>query len=363
MLRIFIHSTIPAPYRTGVFDLLKKEYDTIVFFERINDDNRNSNWFIINDKYHFLSNKKDYDLYKKEIKKINDYDIVLIYEYSTFFAMKLMLKCILKKTPYYINCDGAFIKPHPLKDLIKRFFIKRANGCLASGEYSKRYLMNFGASKKNIFMHKFSSLYEQDILSSICEVEEKANLKTNLGLENKLTAITVGQFIHRKGFDILIRSWAKVNKEYNLMIIGGGDCKPEYESLILQLGLKNIKLVDFMTPQQLKEFYKASDLFILPTREDVWGLVVNEAMANGLPVITTDKCIAGLELIQDDENGFIVPVDNDSELANKINIILSDDNLRRKISLNNLNKIKNYTIENIAKKHIEVFNNFLSKPN
>ena len=53
----------------------------------------------------------------------------------------------------------------------------------------------------------------------------------------------------------------------------------------------------------------ASDLFVLPTREDIWGLVINEAMSFGLPIITTRKCIAGTELITDGENGYLLEAD------------------------------------------------------
>ena len=53
----------------------------------------------------------------------------------------------------------------------------------------------------------------------------------------------------------------------------------------------------------------------MPTREDIWGLVINEAMAYGLPIITTDNCLAGLELIKNEENGYIIPVNNTELLA------------------------------------------------
>ena len=62
----------------------------------------------------------------------------------------------------------------------------------------------------------------------------------------------------------------------------------------------------------------AADAFVLPTREDIWGLVINEAMAYGLPVVTTDRCNAGLELIKNNVNGYVVHVDDKGELAKKL---------------------------------------------
>ena len=88
-------------------------------------------------------------------------------------------------------------------------------------------------------------------------------------------------------------------------------------------------------------------------------MVINEAMANGLPVVTTNRCIAGLELIDNGVNGFIIDVDDISELTNKIVRILEDETLLIAMSKNNLNKIKTNTVENIGKNHLRVIKNTL----
>ena len=95
-------------------------------------------------------------------------------------------------------------------------------------------------------------------------------------------------------------------------------------------------------------------MFVFPTREDIWGLVVNEAMANGLPIITTDKCVAGLELIEDGENGYIVPVENVDMLARKITFLLQNDSLRKIMAQKSLEYIKRYTIENMVVAHLKI---------
>ena len=116
-----------------------------------------------------------------------------------------------------------------------------------------------------------------------------------------------------------------------------------------------------MSKSELKEYYLASDIFVLPTRSDVWGLVINEAMACGLPVITTDRCVAGMDLIKDGENGYVVHVDDVNAFAKKCNLILNDNELKTVMSSNNLEKIRYYTVENMAKIHFDVFNDILKK--
>ena len=108
-------------------------------------------------------------------------------------------------------------------------------------------------------------------------------------------------------------------------------------------------------------YYQACDLFVLPTREDIWGLVINEAMANGLPVVTTDRCIAGLELVEDGENGYIVPVEDAEKLHLRMRAILDNDELREQMQVNNIEKMQNNTMENIVKSHVPVIDALLDK--
>ena len=120
------------------------------------------------------------------------------------------------------------------------------------------------------------------------------------------------------------------------------------------LNLINIHFVDFMPKKDLANYYKAADIFVLPTREDIWGLVVNEAMSYGLPVVTTNKCVAGSEMIVNGENGYIVPVENSDAL--KAAMISSFD-----ISAENvLRTAKNYSIEEMVQCHITAFEEWIN---
>ena len=146
---------------------------------------------------------------------------------------------------------------------------------------------------------------------------------------------------------------------YQLLIIGGGDLAPEYEKFIREHHLKNVHILGFMDKERVMKYYMASDLFVLPTREDIWGLVINEAMANGLPVITTDRCIAGRELVKNGENGYLVPAEDPDELRERMMAILADDGLRQHMKEANIGKMQDNTMENIVKSHIPVIDSLL----
>ena len=124
-----------------------------------------------------------------------------------------------------------------------------------------------------------------------------------------------------------------------------------------KLKLDNVFFVGFKSKNELKEYYEAVDIFCLQTRGDVWGLVVNEAMACGLPVITTNRCVAGLELIQDDFDGYIVDAEDYHAVADRIVHLISQPMLLQEMSRNALEIIKSYTIENMALAHGKVLSN------
>ena len=163
--------------------------------------------------------------------------------------------------------------------------------------------------------------------------------------------LSIGQFIHRKGFDVLLKAAAKLQPGADIYIVGGEPTQ-EYQELYQQLGLQNVHFLGFMKKERLLKFYQASDLFVLPTREDIWGLVVNEAMAFALPVITTDRCVAGLTLVEDGVNGYIVPVGDVDALAEKMNLAMSGDLAAMGAAA--LEKVRPYTIENMVNTHIDI---------
>lgn len=360
----------PSPYRVNFFNELGKYCNLSVLFERSpkNISDKNLKWF--DEEYigftgiylrgvnllgrYWLC----YDIVKY-LNLLRKSDIVVIGMYSTLTQAILIMIMKLLNIKYVINSDGGFIKKESaLSRYVKRILVGGAHGYLSSGKKTNEYLRYYGA-KSNIYVYPFTSSSESDLVDKIND-EEKNELKTHLGIIEKKIVLYSGQFIHRKGIDVLLKACVCLPDDCGVYIVGGKPTE-EYLSILQANKLQNIHFIDFKTPKELVSYYKAADIYVLPTREDIWGLVINEAMSYGLPVITTDNCIAGLELINNGENGFIVPVESVSELHDKLILLLSSDDLRTQISANNRLKIRKYTIEKMAKIHIQIFNQLNSK--
>ncbi len=361
MKNILILSIFPAPYRVAVFRGLAEKYQIRLYFEFVQNQNRNAKWFVESDEFTVLTTESAKQKYKEDIRDLRKYDLVLAYDYFSKRAMELMSRCIRQHVPYCINCDGAFVNRNFIKDRVKHYFVSRAAACFASGESAAHYFRFYGAKPERIHCHNFTSLTSEDIRKTPVSVDEKDKLRKKLGMDNRKTALSIGQFIPRKGYDILLKSWAGMPEEYQLLIIGGGDLAKEYVGMIDKMKLRHVHILGFMDKEHIMAYYQACDLFVLPTREDIWGLVINEAMANGLPVVTTDRCIAGLELVEDGENGYIVPVEDAEKLHLRMRAILDNDELREQMQVNNIEKMQNNTMENIVKSHVPVIDALLDK--
>ena len=354
MKRILVISSYPAPYRVAVFRGLAKYYQMDVFFEFIQDQSRSAEWFVRSDDFKVLNTPENKAAFDHCLKQVTEYDLVLAYDYNNTNAGRLIRTCIRKKVPYIINCDGAFINPHWLKDMVKRYYISHACGCFASGRHAAEYFRYYGAAEEKIHYHHFTSMSAEDIqLAAQCS-QSKGELRSALGLKDIPTAVTIGQFIHRKGFDVLLNAWKAVPQPAQLVLVGGGDLEEEYREQIRKLDLKNVYLVGFVGKEKVFQYYHASDLFVLPTREDIWGLVINEAMASGLPVIGTDRCVAAMELIENDINGYVTAVGDVPALAEAMTKILTNEAVSAQMSQRNRAKISTYTLENIVENHRRV---------
>lgn len=361
-LKALVIAEIPAPYRVDIFLEMAKNIDLDVFFQDNKDQSRSPDYFVKSGalKFSILDDQINQNIFKSTLSKIQDYDLLIAYHPVCKAALQAEWVCRRNHIPYFVNIDGAFINPNLIKDTIKRWVYRNAAGCFSGGSSATAYYLYYGVKKEKIFEYGFTSLHPEDILDGVIKKEEKENKRQELGLLNKKTIIAIGQFIPRKGFDILLKAWRLLsNIDAQLLIVGGGPDRCQYEEYITKNSLRNVKLIDFMSKDKLKEYYLASDIFVLPTREDIWGLVINEAMSFGLPVITTDRCNAGTQLIVDGENGYIVPVD-EAALAERMRALLMLPSLEE-LGQNNISKISDYTIENAAASNIQAIMSVMYK--
>lgn len=171
-----------------------------------------------------------------------------------------------------------------------------------------------------------------------------------------VVALFVGRLVDVKGVDTLLAAWQEVSVRHSdarLAFVGDG---PLRECINEVAGADaKIHLVGRMSESDVWQAYAASDFFVGSSRVEPWGLVVNEAMAAGLPTIITDRYGCGADLVMNGETGFIVCADSPSSLADVIGILVRDIKLRKKMASNAANVISGWTIEAQAKKTVDIW--------
>lgn len=359
-MKLLFVTNVPSPYRVLFFNELGKLCDLTVIYQKNSSTERNNKWKEkIGDNYSSIflkgiSTGVDKAFCPEIVKYLKkDYDAIVICGISSPTEILAIEWCKMFNRQYCIEGDGAFINSeNKFKYALKRHLISKSKICFSTCREHDKYYLHYGVKKSCIKRYRFSSLLEIDILPKLPTENEKECIRRKLNMTEKIVLLSVGRFIFCKGYDILLKAVKDFN-EIGVYIVGDTPTN-EYLEIIKQYGIKHVHFEGFKTKNELKDYYVAADFFVLPTRGDVWGLVVNEAMACGLPVITTNKCNAGLELIQNGYNGYIVNSEDVEDLKKAISIMKSSFS---DLKDNSLSTIRNYTIESMVEDHIKILSN------
>ena len=361
--RVLFISNIPAPYRIDFFDALGELYDLTVVFEARRAAGIRFNWN--DDGTHafravFLS---DGEIDETHVdRRILPYiergrfDHIVATSYGYYTETAALLKMRLLGIPYDLELDGGVVREgeNALKRLLKRFLIRGAERLFSSGAATDALFFHYGARPERVIRYPFTSLHASDLLDRAPTEQEKRALREALGVPFARVVLTIGQFIPRKGFDVLLSCCDGFDDDTGVYIIGG-EPTGEYTRIVEEKRLRNVRFLSFMDAARLSRWFDCADVFVLPTREDMWGLVINEAMAHALPVVTTDRCNAGVALVADGANGYLIPPDDADALLSRTRAILLDDAHRARMAEESLVRIKGYTIEEMVRVHALAF--------
>lgn len=369
-MKILIFSDNVAPYRIGWADELAKNNEVVFAYTKDKDAERNDEWLVKKSKRSQMVKLpatiiKNHAVSLSVVRYIRNHpaDIIIFDGYGVVPNMLGMLYMKSKNKNYFINVDGVQtgVIEKIFKRQVKKFLFKPNARFLCGSDYTAEWIKTYGIEDNKIYVHNFSSIYKDDILNDVMSKDEKSALRIKLGIKDKPTIIAVGRFLDWKQFDKLIEAFEPLDEMAQLLLIGEGSEECVYKDIIKQKKLSNVKIIQFLRYEELKNYYMAADLFVLPSNNEVWGLVINEAMCFGLPVIVSNRCVGGLALVENGNNGYIYPFDRGDILRNYLINLVQDETLRIQMGQHSLKIIKDFTIEHMASAHMKVFKEFLSK--
>ena len=175
--------------------------------------------------------------------------------------------------------------------------------------------------------------------------------------------IAVGRYVYQKGFDLLLQAWAKIEKQFpdwELAIYGMGDRSP-YENLAKQLGVDMNRCHLNGSTQNIRKEYLESSLFVFSSRFEGFGMVLIEAMACGLPVVSFDCPCGPKDIVSHDEDGLLVPSGDIDKLADELSVVMSNESLIRKMSKTAVIHSKRFRLDRISLRWKLLFDRLITR--
>jgi glycosyltransferase involved in cell wall biosynthesis len=210
------------------------------------------------------------------------------------------------------------------KRLFRRWFVPRVQRWFSYGITSTEYLVSLGVPQQRV-VELQNSVPEHPYLDK----RQPALLQ----LEIRPVLLCVGQLIGRKGVDLLLDAAGHLQQEglsFSLLVVGSGPEQPNLERRAQELGLRHVHFHAPQPPERMAAVYRSADVLVFPTREDVWGLVANEALWSGLPALVSIYAGCARELVSA-ESTFnpLDPADFDAKLRRAVAGELPAPELRR----------------------------------
>ncbi|MFX1466707.1 MAG: glycosyltransferase family 4 protein, partial [Promethearchaeota archaeon] len=294
------------------------------------------------------------------IKK-RDIDIV-----NAHFAIPSAFPGILAKklteTPSVVTVIGGDIyDPSKTKNLFRRFFLNPSCRYVLKNADS---LTSISQDIKNRAMalveRKDITVIPYGVNTDLFNPNKRKNSKRKeFDWKNSKIILSVGRLIKRKGYEYLLNAIPKVLRDFPeslFVIVGDGPERTHLTQLINKLEINdNVLFLGNVSNENLPEIYANSDLFILPSLHEGLGIVYLEAMASGLPIITTNS--GGMrDLINSGQTGMLIEPKNSDRIAESINVLLSDEKLARYLANNGRTLVeRKYSWSQTAIKYMRVY--------
>jgi glycosyltransferase involved in cell wall biosynthesis len=239
----------------------------------------------------------------------------------------------------------------PLVEWLKVYFLKHCDGFVVPGKASFEYLKSLGASDASILTapnavdNALFAAAAENARGNAIEFREKLRLPSRF-------ILFVGRLVREKGIFDLLEAYAKLDSslrsDVGLVFAGDGICRGELAERAKRISPGTVCFPGFAQREDLAAIYALAETLVLPTHSDPWGLVVNEAMACGLPIIVTSVAGCSADLVEDGWNGYVVPPLDPEKLGVAIDSVVRQPELRRQMSARCLERIQNYSPEACA---------------
>ncbi len=320
----FINQKLKALKKGASNDYINWQFDVI--FTNVNEEyadrelKQKVNWgFNLFENYSFFNAKKGESL--KSIKSVlvnNSYDFVIINGYKNSYEGIPKL-CKALGIPIALRIDSVKYNLKPIKKLLKFFYLPIAyrhfNHFFAVGSETKNFLNWLGIRDQKINYFSYAT-HDTWFKEKSTDFESVLRLRNSLGLTQERVILSVAKFIDRESPWDVMHAFIKLNDtNISLILVGDGRERISLEALAKKHVHLKIIFTGYVPYLNLPLYYGLADIFVHSAKNEPWGVSVQEAIASGCTVITSDKVGSSADLIKEGLNGFVYPYQNINTLS------------------------------------------------
>ena len=325
MTRLVILTEIISPYRIPLFNSLAEDSGIslhVIFLSETDPSLRQ--WRIYKEEMQF-----SYQIlpsWRKRIGKFNvllnrgvkcalsdaSPDVILCGGYNYVASWQALQWARSRGIPFLLwsesNLQDARSGHAPV-ELLKTDFLRKCKGFVVPGKSARRYLLAHRIDDEDIFFAP--NAVDNDLFNTeaLAALQNENECRRDLDLPDRYF-LFVGRLVKEKGIFELLAAYAaldaQLRQRIGLVLVGDGICRQQLEQQSASIASGLVKLAGFVQREQLAKYYALAEMLVLPTYTDTWGLVVNEAMACGLPVIVSRAAGCAEDLVKEGWNGLLV---------------------------------------------------------
>lgn len=360
--RLVILTEIISPYRIPVFNALArdKEIDLHVIFLAETDPSMRQ-WRVYKDEIDF-----SYEVLPSFRRRLGRYnlllnwgmaatlhrnapDVILCGGYSYLASWEAMWWAGRNRVPLFLWVESTSMDRrggHAVVEALKKRFMHRCDGFVVPGRSSFEYLRSLGAEEETI--HTAPNAVDIALFSVRAEeVRRDATLQRKALRLPFRFFLYAGRLVEEKGVFDLLQAYGtldpQLRAEIGLVFVGDGPARTDLERQACTITGKSVHFAGFVHREQLASYYALAEAFVFPTHTDTWGLVVNEAMACGLPIIASRAAGCVADLVEHNWNGHTIVPGDTLELARAMDELARAPERRSSMARNSRQRIQCYS--------------------
>lgn len=364
MQRLAVLTSHPIFYQTPIWRLLAKQegLSLKVFFEKDHslrphydpEFGQTIDWDVpLTGGYDHVFIKGTADLWRQ--LREGRYDAILVHGWNSFAEVAAIIGSKILGTKVLLHAESPWnqeVSKPRWKRILKRMILGAlflfVDAFLYIGIENRSFYENFGIPGNKLFPTPYAVDNEELLRSVPDPASARKKIRARFDIpEEAVLILTNGKLIPKKRHMDLLRAYEKLKAPAKaLVIISEGYLRPDLEKYIRDKDIKNVFFAGFVKRGEIGAYYAAADMFAFTSGEgETWGLVLNEALLFGLPVLVSDVVGSAKDLVHEGRNGWTFRRGDISDLADKLQKMADDKELRREFGEASRSIIRNYTFE------------------